>query len=78
MKMNSITLTYTTKVTKTVTLDYTKFAPKDKKFLQAWLKDEEDRTPQDWSLINKNDFTKVIKKYTGDEISWGDYVEIIH
>lgn len=68
--MKSITLSYAT--TKTVTLEYKKLAPKDKKFVQAWLKDDEERTPQDWDLIEKNNFSKLIKKYIGDSTHWWD------
>ena len=68
--MKSITLSYVTN--KTVTLDYKKLAPKDKKFIQAWLKDDEERTPQDWDLVEKNNFSKLIKKYIGDNTHWWD------
>lgn len=68
--MKSITLTYVT--TKTVTLDYKKLAPKDKKFIQAWLKEDGERTPQEWDLVERNDFSKIIKKYTGDNTRWWD------
>lgn len=74
--MKSITLSYLT--TKTVTLEYKKFAPKDKKFIQAWLKDDEERTPQDWNLVEKNDLSKLIKKYIGDNVlPWDVEVESI-
>lgn len=68
--MKSITLSYVTN--KTVTLDYKKIAPKDKKFVQAWLKDDEERTPQDWDLVEKSDLSKLIKKYVGDNVRWWD------
>lgn len=74
--MKSITLSYAT--VKTVTLEYKKFAPKDKKFIQAWLKDDDERTPQDWDLVEKNDLSKLIKKYVGDNTyPWDVDVESI-
>lgn len=68
--MKSITLSYVTN--KTVTLDYKKLAPKDKKFVQAWLKDDEDRTPLDWDLVQRNSLSNLIKKYIGDDVYWWD------
>lgn len=76
MKMKSITFSYPLTTIKTVTLDYKKFDPKDKKFLQAWFKDDDERTPLEWDLVQRNDLSKLIKKYVGDDISWGDYVEV--
>lgn len=74
--MKSITFSYSTPTIKTVTLDYKKLDSKDKKFIQAWLKDDEDRTPLEWDLVQRNSLEKLIKKYIGDDVSWGDYVEI--
>ena len=76
MKMKSITFSYSLTTVKTVTLDYKKFDPKDKKFLQAWFKDDDERTPQDWDLVERNSLEKLVKKYVGDDVSWGDYVEV--
>lgn len=64
MKMKSITFSYCT--FKTATIEYKNLSPKDKKFIQAWLKDDDDRTWEDWDLVEKNDLTNLIHKYTND------------
>lgn len=75
MKMKSITFSYYT--SKTVTIEYKNLSPKDKKFIQAWLKDDDDRTWEDWDLVEKNDLTNLIHKYTNDNSIYEVEIESI-
>ena len=63
--MKSITFSYLTQ--KTITIKYKNFSPKDKKFIQALFKDDEDKTEEDWDLVEENDLIDLILKYANDD-----------
>ena len=62
--MKSITFSYY--ALKDVTLEYENFSPEDKNFIQALLKDDEDKTDEDWELVEEYSILDLVNKYTND------------
>lgn len=73
--MKSITLTYP--AYKTVKIDISRLSDKNKKWLEAWFTEEEDRTDEQWDLVEEEvRFNKIIEEATGDFVPENEEIDI--
>lgn len=53
-------------ITKQITIDSIPYKYRD--FFNAWFKDEDDRTDEDWDLLEQHSFEEMFSHITGETV----------